>query len=274
MCSLGALHWTIGKPLRQIDEWRLSRTRFEDVHSLGGDIRLGDGIELDLVTIAFNNAHVVSEQIRLLGTNLRDAFSCTVVDNSSHRSRSREIEELCGVSKIPYVRLPRTSSSAYDPSASHGRALNWAWRNYIRPRAARYFGFLDHDVFPVRPTSLVERLQSQPVWGHLQTRGTRWYLWPGLCAFDAGWLAGRDLDFRPSPGVDVGGRLSEILDRSLARDSLEWPALTYRQLRDGGEIPQDHLYEEIGDWLHTVNGSGWMPVEGRDRPVADLLRGF
>jgi hypothetical protein len=237
-------------------------------------------VELDLVTIAFNNSHVVSEQIRLMRANLRDPFSHTVADNSSDRSLSREIELLCARQQVSYVRLPHTHSSPYDPSSSHGRALNWAWRNYIAPRSAPYFGFLDHDVFPVRPTSLLQHLRDQPVWGHLQTRGSRWYPWPGLCVFDARWLGDRQLDFRPGRGFDVGGTLYDLLCPSLSRDSLEWPSMSYGRLREGGDtpqdgdIPQDDLYEMIGDWLHTINGSGWMPVQDRDRPIADLLSEF
>ncbi len=245
---------------------------FDDVYSVGSADRSSDALELDLVAIACNNSHVVSEQIRLMRANLRDSFSYTVIDNSSDRSQGREIELLCGRQEIPYVRLPRTYSSAYDPSSSHGRALNWAWTNYVLPRSANYFGFLDHDVFPMRPTSLLHHLRDQPVWGHLQTRGSRWYLWPGLCVFDAGWLGRQELDFMPGPGFDVGGRLYDLLHPLLSPESLAWPAMSYGDLREGGDVPQDHLYEVIDDWLHTINASGWMPVEGRDQPVADLLR--
>ena len=242
------------------------------MYSVGSDNRPPSDVELDLVTVACNNSHVVSEQIRLIRANLSDPFAYTVIDNSSDQSRASEIELLCSRHDVPYIRLPRSRSSAYDPSSSHGRALNWAWTNYILPRSVRYFGFLDHDVFPLRPTSLIGHLHGQPVWGHLQTRGSRWYLWPGLCVFDARWLGRRRLDFMPGPGFDVGGRLYELLSSSLSQEDLEWPSLAYGRLREGGEVPQEHLYETIDDWLHTINASGWMPVAGRDESVASLLR--
>lgn len=268
------MHWAIGKPLRSADRWRLAHTDFGATYSNGSDNRPVNAVELDLVTIACNNSHVVGEQIRLLRKNLSDRFSYTVIDNSLDRSQGRAIESLCRRQEVPYIRLPRAYSSAYDPSASHGRALNWAWVNFILPRSAPYFGFLDHDVFPVLPTSLLRRLADQPVWGRFQIRGSRWYLWPGLCVFDARWLGRRRLDFMPGPGFDVGGRMHDLLDPQLLPESLTWPAESRRRLREGGDVTQDHLYETIGDWLHTVNASGWMPVEGRDRPVADLLGRF
>jgi hypothetical protein len=263
----------IGMPLRRVDRWRLERTGFDAAHSVGSDNCLQEALELDLVTVAYNNIQVVSEQIRLLRANLRDPFCHTVIDNSSDRPKGREIELLCAREKVPYVRMPRTYSSAYDPSFSHASALNWAWANYLEPRSARHFGFLDHDVFPVRPTSLLECLHNQPVWGHLQISESRWYLWPGLCVFDAKWLAGRRLDFRPGPGFDVGGRLHDLLSPTLSQGDLEWPASSYERLREGGDIPQDHFYQMIGDWLHTLNASGWLPVDGgRNQVVVDLIR--
>jgi hypothetical protein len=275
------VHWWVGIPLRLFDRWRLERIGFDAAYSVGGDNRRQEALDLDLVTIAYNNVTVVSEQVRLLCANLRDPFCHTVIDNSSDRSKGREIESLCRREDVPYVRMPRIYSSAYDVSASHARALNWAWTNYLSPRAASRFGFLDHDVFPVRPTSLLECLRDQPVWGHLQTRGSRWYLWPGLCIFNARWLAGRQLDFMPGPGFDVGGRLYELLAPSFSQEDLAWPTSSYERLRDNGELSQDRFYtqddfcERIGDWLHTFNASGWLQVGGgRDELVADLLRQF
>jgi hypothetical protein len=244
------------------------------VVSVAATIAPPETVALDLVTVACNNSLVVSEQIRLLRANLRDQFAYTVIDNSPDRSLQAEIESICRRENVPYIRLPRTPSSAYDPSCSHGRALNWAVTNYLRPRSVRRFGFLDHDVFPVRPTSLLSHLQDQPVWGLLQTRGERWYLWPGLCVFDAAWLGDRRLDFMPGSGFDVGGRLYDLMRDSLSQQSLEWPTLAHERLREGGDILQKHLYQRIDDWIHTVNASGWMPVEGKDQPVADLLSQF
>jgi hypothetical protein len=272
-CSLDGLNRLIGVPLRGLDRWRLDRAGFEAAHSVGSDNSPQEAVELDLVTIACNNVHVVSEQIRLLRANLRDTFCHTVIDNSSDRLAGREIESLCTCECIPYVRMPRIYSSAYDPSFSHASALNWAWTNYLTPRSASHFGFLDHDVFPARPTSLLECLRNQPVWGHLQIRESRWYPWPGLCVFDAEWLAGRRLDFKPGPGFDVGGRLYDVLSPALSQGNLEWPTSSHERLREGGDIPQDNFYQMIGDWLHTINASGWLAVDGgRNEAVVDLIR--
>jgi hypothetical protein len=264
------------RALSGIDSYRFARIGFGKVQRRNcRNDPLDDHARLDLVTVAFNNEHVIAEQIRLLRKNLKDPFCYTVADNSADDRRGVAIERLCFEEGVPYLRLPRVRTFVPAPSLSHGRALNWLIRNYIGPRRARYFGLLDHDVFPMRPTTVIAKFSNAPAWGHLQRRDHRWYLWPGLCFFDASEIAIGELDFMPGRGTDTGGRNYESLFSSLDEEALEPPSHTYGRLREGDGSPQSNLYEEIGDWLHTFNASQWMPaVAGRERLVAELLSRF
>jgi hypothetical protein len=261
--------------LLRLDSERYRRTGFDRVETLDASAgRLQDPACLDLVTIAFNNPTVIGEQIRLLRKNLGDPFRHTVADESPDAADSAEIRRLCGDLGVAYLRLPRGRGPAPDPSASHGRALNWALAHYLRPRRADYFGFLDHDVFPIRPTSVIPRLSHTPAWGLPQERAGRWYLWPGLCFFDARKLPYELFDFRPGEGADTGGRNWDGLFSRMDRAKLEAPQQTIKRLREGnGAVQSDH-YEEIGDWLHTFNASHWLPVADRDDLVVELLRKY
>ena len=260
--------------LLRLDYERYRRIGFDRIESVNASPeRLSDPARLDLATIAFDNPVVIAEQIRLLRKNLRDPFDYTVADNSADPAGSAEIRAVCIEQEVPYLRLPRPRGSGPDPSSSHGWALNWMLANYIRPRDAGYFGFIDHDVFPIRPTEVIPKLARSPAWGLMQERGERWYLWPGLCFFDARRVA-HALDFRPCPGVDTGGRNWDDLYSKLDRDQFEDAPRTLKRLREGDGGPQSDHYEEIGDWLHTYNASHWMPVPDRDHLVADLLRSY
>lgn len=261
--------------LLRLDSERFRRIGFDQIETLdASDQPLPDPARLDLATVAFNNPAVIAEQIRLLRKNLGDPFSYTVADQSPDRARSAEIERICVEQGVPYLRLPRSRGPAPDPSASHGRALNWVLARYIRPRGAHYFGFLDHDVFPIRRTAVVPKFSRAPVWGHLQQRGQRWYLWPGLSFFDARRVAHELLDFRPGRGVDTGGRSWEALYSKLDRADVEAPPRTLERLREGEGGEQSDHYEVLGDWLHTYNASHWMPVRCRDHLVAELVRQY
>jgi hypothetical protein len=262
----------IKRALSRLDSYRYQRTDFSRVaHQRCSNARLGDRSHLDVVTIAFNNSEVVAHQIRLLRKNLKDPFHYTVADNSSDRTSSGEIERVCTEEAVPYIRLPRAPVFSH-PSTSHGWALNWTVTNYLRPRSARYFGFLDHDVFPIRPTTVVQQLSKCPVWGHIQHRADRWYLWPGLCFFDATRIPAGRLDFMPGPDLDTGGRNFEAVYSALA-ERFEPPKDIFEHLRKGDDLQSD-FYQVIGDWLHTLNASHWKPVPRRDHLVADLLNRF
>jgi hypothetical protein len=273
--TVTAVHSAVGKALNYVDRCSLYRAGRSARRRHGASqAPPRPGIQIDLVTVAFNNYRVISEQTRLLSTYLADGFERTVIDNSTNGSQAAQIAQDCRDKNVRYIRLPRAYASAYSPSLSHGRALNWAYANHVRQRRVAYFGFLDHDVFPIRRTSLVAQLATQPIWGHLQTRPDRWYLWPGLCIFSADWIAGRKLDFTPGRGYDTGGALYSLLGEDLDPEDLHWPAWSRKRLRGSGDVPQSDHYELIGDWLHSYNGSNWMTVEPRDEAIAHLLRQF
>lgn len=262
----------IKRALSRLDSHRYRRTGFSRItRRRSSNAPLGAQVCLDVVTVAFNNSAVVAQQIRLLRKNLNDPFHYTVADNSSDGASSEEIEQVCAREAVPYMRLPRPPMFSH-PSSSHGGALNWIVTHYIRPRSARYFGFLDHDVFPIRPTTVIPHLSKSPVWGHIQHSNDRWYLWPGLCFFDAARIPASRLDFMPGPGIDTGGRNFEAVYSALD-EQVEPPTDTFEHLREGDD-PQSDLYQIIGDWLHTLNASHWKPVARRDHLVGDLLNRF
>jgi hypothetical protein len=248
---------------------RIGFDRIEAVNASNEPLRDSNGI--DLVTVAFNNPVVIREQIRLLRKNLEDTHSYTVADHSPDAARSSEIRQLCAREEVPYLRLPASRGPAPDPSTSHGRALNWLLANYVGPRGADHFGFLDHDVFPIERTAVVPKLARFPVWGLVQERGERWYLWPGLSFFDARRFPAAQLDFLPGPGVDTGGRNWETVYSQLDRSEFEEPSRRVGRLREGDEGAQSDNYEVIGDWLHTYNASHWKPAKDRDHLVAELV---
>lgn len=230
--------------------------------------KLADPDVLDLVSVAFNNDRVIRHQHRLLLKNLQDRFCYTVADNSSDAQTRHRLRAFCAAEGIAYLALP--PFQAPDGSASHGQALNWLWRNYIKPRKPRYFGFLDHDVFPVYPTAVVPWLKRFPVFGRYQERGDLWYLWPGLCFYRYDFCRRKPLDFRPVPTLDTGGGNWKPLYSHLRHLPVPNVFHRYSALFDGGDKQRDHI-EYFGDWLHTINASGWKPSAVKDILVEDFL---
>ncbi len=220
-------------------------------------------VKLELATIAYGKGWLIAEQVRLLQKYLEDDFVVLVVDNSDVGGGDPEVK---GASvESDYVRPPR----------EHYLALNYAARTF-RFRESRFFGFLDHDVFPTRPTRILPMLEEDGFVGMGQrTPATgELYPWPGFCFFSAEWLAGRTLDFGGRGGGDVGSALAPLFAEE------EWEKLFrlkhgQRAIREPDGVGfQSWGVEEIGDWLHLTNGSGWMDVpdpEGREAIVRKLV---
>lgn len=224
----------------------------------------------DLVSIAFNNEIVIGYQIKLLKKYLIDEFSYTVVDNSSNPAKQKVIAQLCIDSGVNYVLPPSNPFLGEVGSGSHGATLNWAYKNFICSRKPKYFGFLDHDVFPVERTSILENLSDFPIFGKIDVRGDRWYLWSGFSFFCYDFLKGEKVDFMPEPGVDTGGKNWHSVYSKIDKSLLSPLAISYDNLRPG-DNKQTDLYERMGSWIHTVNASEWVGAPHKNTLVANLL---
>lgn len=265
-------------------EQRFYTTPFSTcVHSNCDNRELTNKNVIDLITVAFNNAETIGWQAQLIKKNFRDPFTYTVCDNSSDESKSEEIKKLCESEGIAYVRLPKNHLTR---SASHGSAVNWIYRNYVLPRKANYFGFLDHDIFPVKETHVMNILDMQSIYGHLQERKDLWYLWAGFCFFKKNGVSEK-LNFMNGfvgdVGLDTGGMNWVPLYSKIPKESLEFPVSKLEKIRQSRDsiasahdVSQDHV-EYIGDWVHIFSASGWKTMvdeDERDRIVQGIIRGL
>jgi len=254
--------------------YRFMHTLQDSIVTLNcGALPLSERDQIDLVSVAFDNVPVVAHQIRLIQKYLQDPHVFTVGDNSSDPQKRDALLALCEQHKVCYLRLPPNPYTGVDASVSHGAALNWLYHQYIRKRSARYFGFIDHDVFPIRPTRLIPEISVRGVYGHIQERGNRWYLWAGFCFFGRDAVRDVDLDFLPCEGLDTGGGNWSRLYCRLNRVNLSSPSYECAKLREGS-CRQADIYEMIGDWVHTLNASSWMAVPDKDDLVGALLSRF
>lgn len=234
---------------------------------------LPDPHVLDIVTVAFNNPRVVSWQLDAVARHLQDPHCLTIVDNSTNREARRQIQHECDTRGSGYVGMPSWLLRGSDPSGSHGHALNWAYRKFLRPRRADFFGFLDHDIFPFRRTHVITHVRRSGAWGLVQERDHGWYLWPGFSFFSRAATEGRMLDFRPAPGLDTGGANYLPLFRDLNKTALETLEHQHARWLEGASgRTQETSYELIGDWVHTFNASDWRGTGNKDAQINEILR--
>lgn len=231
---------------------------------------------LDLFITGYERPDLLRHQVRLIEQNLRDPYGLCLVDNSRDPVAKR-MEWTCGeLGTIGYIRC-------HTPGHRHEDVLNLAAR-HAQHIGCDYFGFLDHDIFPIRPTEILPLLKKSGFYGLGQRDPTgHLYLWPGFCFFSREWLAGRALDF--------GGTKGPTRDKDGDAGAALWPLFTgcdwddlppldhgYRQIRpDDGYGSQSSSVEILGDWLHLSNASKWKKVPNprqRDLLEQALLAGY
>lgn len=208
-------------------------------------------MKLDLATIAFNQTWPILYQMRLFSKFLTDEHELSVYDNSDD-GPSVAVSRLCESFGTRYVRIESKTHV-------HADALNVACEDLLE-RGAPYIGFLDHDVYPTKPTSMIKLAENGFFGiGQRAPSGHR-YLWPGFCIFSREWLDGRIPDFGGIPGADTGSMLAGLFSEQ------DWETVPeihwgYEQIRpDDGHGTQSWAIERMGDWIHLVNASGWLKV--------------
>lgn len=228
-----------------------------------------------IFTITYNNELLLQHQIDLLNKNLRDPFVFVVADNSPNPAKRDLIAEICRKNKIGYISLPKNPE--IDGSDSHSICLNWLYKNYISLLKPHYFGFIDHDVFCIKSTSIIDTLRKQTVYGCYQGREGYWYLWAGLCFFDFKKTKDKKLDFSvcliDDVKLDTGGANWYKLYSGLKKEELEFPKQEYVTLRDGESIQSSNV-EIMDSWLHSFNGSYWLEMPEKENLLFDFLQKY
>jgi hypothetical protein len=203
-----------------------------------------------LVTIAFNDSEAIRWQVLLIRRHVPDSVHL-IADNSTFAKCADEISSIADSHNLPYLRPPQSPwAGGYRGGRSHGLAMTWLWRNVIKPCRPAAFGFLDHDIFPLRATDPFAMLDAYPVGGRIQTIFDRWYLWAGFCFFRYADVCRFHLNFSTdwAAGLDTGGYNWFRIYRYLDRRKVPNPDLAFES-----NGPDAATFELLGDWLHETN---------------------
>ncbi len=232
-------------------------------HSKGSMMIPPKGDFCELATISFNNSKVIEYQIRTLHHFFSYPFRYTVFDNSTVEEKAEEIEEMCSQYKVGYVRLPRQE---FLPSCmgsySHGIAINYVYDRYIVKGGAKFFGLLDHDIFPIEPFDISAYLEKQSFYGIKH----RFYIWPGFFFINMEKIKNKKLDFRPSLHLhgDTGACNYYSLFKGI--DFSKYELVEEEKICFDGydDIFQfGYSYFRCG-WIHCWNASNYMKKKSID----------
>lgn len=235
---------------------------------------------IDLITVAFNNAELIRLQHKFVEKNVRDPHQQIIVDNSTRPEVRKEIFDFCKENGLTYFGMPKNLLNKVGGSYSHAMTMNYTFRRLISNRQPYAFGQIDHDLFPIRPISILDKLESQPVYGPLRDRGNEWYLSAIMSFFRFDFVQNKKVDFMPVTPTTTyldsgGGNWYDIYSR-LDKQRLIFPDECIEALREGGDRHRDSLeYFDGKNWLHTINGSCWKAVDAdKENLTRELLLSY
>lgn len=215
-----------------------------------------------ITVVAFNNYEIISIQHKKLRDYIKEDFNFLVADNSSNKSTSDKLRQFCKSENISYVKVPKNPLTGIRSSGSHGAAINWCYKNIIKKYKPKFFGFLDHDVFPIKETVLTEKITSG-FYGVIRKRKEPyWYLWPGFCFFEYEKIKNFKVNFFPYHAgkngeifLDTGGSNYNSIYKKIGKESIRKASSrlinkeTSKDFMRGEESSQ--VFEIINNaWLH------------------------
>ncbi|MBK5961385.1 hypothetical protein CCR97_24725 [Rhodoplanes elegans] len=260
---------------RHAASWYALR-RSDAIDLAGREAALSEAI---VGVVTWKRLDLLEWQVPLVREHLAEHESFVVFDNSPRGPERDAIRAYCRREGVPYVGLPDNpyNGSLKTASQSHGCALVWATRNVVARFRPKYFGFIDHDIFPLAPYRIADRLADQPVYG-VRCPSSRlpngWMLWGGFCFYRTADVPVRRMSFVPTYryGMDTGGENWGVIYRDLDEAKLAFADLRFGRIGAGYDLHSDYV-QWVDGWLHVMNASAWRQVDGDRGPVVlGLLR--
>jgi hypothetical protein len=255
--------WIVLEPLRAflkqlrndllLTGYKNRKAKYEDQFIHDNQHLSGQNI---LVVIAFEQPQVLEWLFQLSKKNLKD-FHLLVFDNSKNSIQKKLIKEICKKNTIPYLELP--DSFARHPNRSHGLAMTWVFHRIIKKIQPLTFGFLDHDMYPIKPINQADFFpKEQNFYGLINESANYWNLWAGYCFYRFSSVSSRPLNFLYdfSRGVDTGGRNWPYLYQGNNKSLIKFANYSEQVISLGDDYPNMiiHLIDE--SWVH-VGGVGY-----------------
>jgi hypothetical protein len=224
----------------------LKRFLQEAEHLRGGNIGL---------VIAYEQPWALDWLLRMAARNLTGG-KLLIFDNSRRAQARTDIKMVCQEHYVPYLALPPNPTR--HANRSHGMAMTWVFYNVVRAIKPRTFSYIDHDLIPIRRTSLGKDFGDQPFYGLPNVSKWAWSLWAGYCSYEFREVQSLPLNFLNdfSIGLDTGGRNWMCLYKKFDRFRLNFAAYQDTEVMDPLDGTPSKLSILDDNWLH-LGGAGY-----------------
>jgi len=220
-----------------------------------------------VITVAFENPLMIDFQSKAMKEHFQEAVYL-VADNSRSPEKSEKIKRLCDDRFLYYVKLPE--NLVRHGNRNHSMALQWLFERVIKESGFNKFGFLDHDLIPIKDVKNL-KIFDYPIYGlkwDSELKNGAWTLWAGFSFFNLNQLSKTSnfnflYDF--SNGLDTGGRNYRSIFRFIKSDTQSFATSSF----DWSKASVGNRFELIdGEWLH-FGGAGYL--EDYDAKIQDFI---
>jgi hypothetical protein len=223
--------------------------------------------------VAFSQPWVLDFSLKMAARHLQDA-TVLVFDNSRELSDRADIARVCRERGALHLALPPNSTR--HANRSHGNAMTWIFHNVTRHIQPAVVGFLDHDMIPIEPVQLAERIGTQPFYGRAIVSQWAWSLWAGYSLYNFPAVKDLPLNFLYdfSRGLDTGGRNWNCLYSKYSRDQLRFAEFDRHNFVDAEANILRKLRFVDKRWIHLGGvgyGENFRQNQGFFTRIADLV---
>lgn len=224
---------------------------------------------IGIIVVVYNlSSEIFILQMQALKKFCTDEFEVEVIDNSTDLELAEQIEYHAKQQGVGYT---KTFAHSQNGSDSHTWAANFAFQKFKHDFS--YTLFIDHDVIPVMPFSIVEILSGGHVMAGLGQGAKKKYMWAGMVLLANERIDKSLVDFSTNPefGLDTGGNLYKIVEK-YGEDNCIFFNESYHQNQYFKGVSYTH-YAMInnGMFMHFVNSSMWNPVENNQARISALI---
>lgn len=202
-------------------------------------------------------------QLEAIKKFCKDDHEIVIIENSFEKKAVEGIKY--HIEQMPEVKYYKTNASSHNGSDSHAFAANFSMEK-LRDKYDFYF-YMDHDLIPVKPFSVMEILRNKICAGLGQGNKTP-YFWAGCFMYNA---IAKDFNLSPSHelGLDTGGGTYKLV-QTYGKDQCVFFDEEYRQNPD---FPKAPVYSMInkGMFMHFVAASNWKGEAGNTERMNSLV---
>lgn len=176
-------------------------------------------MKIHIFSFAVNDKFPIDIAHRQFTKYLKDDFEYILFNDASNAQTEKDINMVCDYNKIKNVRIPQSIHNVHNPSECYGRTLNWAVRNYAVTNNCETIVLMHADVFPIFDVSISNILgnsiaASTAEFRILNGKPTN-YFYPAFTIINMKLLKNvNDLDFGLEPGLDVGGKSKDFIEKN------------------------------------------------------------